>query len=94
MRQNDPGAAVNRRVGNDLAQRKICARFVTFVLSQVKAARFIIDMRDEQLFTVRIDIPEAAGKEQFCGRQSLDLERYFSWPMLHCAILSARQRRS
>ena len=48
--EDQAGAAVDRRVGDDRAQRELGAAGIALVAGEVEAARLIVDMRDPQAF--------------------------------------------
>ena len=50
MREEDPGAAVQRGIGNDVAQGEGCAVPVAFMSRKMDAAGFLVDVRHPQAF--------------------------------------------
>src|SRR5881275_2095522 len=67
--EDDAGAAMLRRVGDDLAEWKGGAGFVARMTRQVHAPCPIVDMSDPQAFASGIRVGETAGKEFAGGDQ-------------------------
>lgn len=75
VREDDAGAAMLGRVGDDGAQRKCRAGLIAQVPRQVKAARVFIDMRDPQAFPRWIRVAEASGEKLTRGGEAIELQR-------------------
>ena len=86
--EDDPGAAVERGVGDDPAEREIGAALVAGMARDVEAVRGIIEMGDPQAFERRIGIGHAAGEEGPGGRKAVELQREFGTLISHCEGVS------
>jgi hypothetical protein len=89
--KDDTGASVLGRVGDDFAEWKGGAGFVSGVARQMHAARLVVDMGDPQVLPGGIAVGEAAGKKLAGGRQAVELKREFGTLISHAASLRARK---
>ncbi len=85
--QDQPLAAVPRRVGDDLTDRQVGTVGVAVMAREVQAARIVIDMRDPEMFLVGVRLREAAGEETPRLLQSVETQRGFGTLMEHGAGL-------
>lgn len=83
MRQDEAHAAVAHGIGDDRPQRKVRAAFVPRMVGQMDAARFGIEVRDEQMFASGRQIVEASREEGAGGGEAVELERKFGTLMKH-----------
>ena len=81
--EDDPGAAVERGVGDDPAEREIGAALVAGMTRDVETVRGIIEMGDPQAFERRIGIGHAAGEEGSGGGEAVELQREFGTLISH-----------
>ena len=63
VRKDHARAAVDRCIGNDLAQRQFGPAIIAIMPREVDAPRLIIDMGDPQMFLGWIGLGEAIGEE-------------------------------
>jgi hypothetical protein len=89
--EDDAGASVLGRVGDDFAQRKDGAGLVSRVARQMDASRLVVDMGHPQALPGGIAVGEAAGKKLAGGRQTVELKREFGTLISHAASLRARK---
>lgn len=91
--QHDPGAAMQRGIGDDRPEREIRTSVITLVTRKVQAPRLVVDVRDPQTFSRGVGVDQAARKEAPSGVQSGKLQREFGtliahgqkiWPGISC----------
>ena len=80
---DNSGAAVHRRIPNDLADRESSAGFIPPVTREMEAARLVVDMRDPDAFMDGARIGEAAGEELSRRRKPVELQRKFGTLISH-----------
>src|SRR5689334_21063308 len=85
--ENDSRAAMNRRIGDDRAERKFGADRVAFMSGDVKAAGIIVDMRHPQILSRRIRIGDAAGEEGTGRGNAVESQREFGTLITHACNL-------
>ena len=86
VRQDDPGAAVLQRVGDDFPKGKDGAGLVPFMAGDVQAASKIIDMRDPQAFAPRVEFGKAACEKAARGSESIELKWTFGALIMHVSL--------
>jgi hypothetical protein len=69
--EDDSGAAVCGRVGDNFADREGRAAFVPFVTRNVKTMRLVIHVRDPQALAVQILFRETTSEKIARGRQAI-----------------------
>lgn len=94
MRKDNPGASMEDGVGDDLLERKLGTGLIAGMMRHVHAARFLIDMRDEQTFQPRVRIPQAAGEEGFGGCQAVQSKSDLRMMKMHCSRIGGATSRS
>ena len=75
MSQNYPRAAVNRRIRDDLSQRKMRTAVVAVMPGKVDAARLVVDMGNPDMFLVRIRLGQAIGEEPPGRFETIETQR-------------------
>src|SRR5205085_7194366 len=83
VREHDPGAAMLRRVGDDVAQRKRGAALIAVVAREVQAAGMLVDMGDPQEFAPGVAIGNAAGEESAGSGEPVEFEWKFGTLIPH-----------
>lgn len=89
VREHDPAAAMRRRIGDDLADRKSAACLVALVTGQMYAVRVRIDMRDPEMLAAGILFRQAAGEERPRSRKAVELQRSVGTLISHCTEVCA-----
>src|SRR3954452_21255023 len=87
VREDYPGAAMRRGIGDDSAKREFGAPFIAFVARDVDAAGFVVDMRHPQILPRRVRVGDAAGEKGTGGCQAVELQREFGTLMAHADYL-------
>lgn len=91
MGQDQPGAAMYRRIANDLAQRNLGAGLMPVMARKMDAARLIVDMSDPQMLAVPVTLGQKAGEKPPGRFQPVQTQR-FGTLMKHGATLGTVSR--
>ena len=87
MGEHDPGAAVLRGVGDDIAEREAGAGCVALVAGHMKALRPVVDMGHPQAFPRRIRFSQTTRKEGLGRCKPIELQRVFGTLIPHARRL-------
>jgi len=87
MRENDPGAAADRRVRDDRPQRQDRTRLIALMPGYVQAAELLVDMRDPQSLPSRVGLCKAIREEVPRCRRAAKSLREFDRPIAHAGAL-------
>jgi len=88
--EDDSRAVILGGIGNDWLQREVHPRIVTFMTTDVEAARLIVDVRDPQGLAGEIIFGEAAGEKLPCDGKPIELQRKFGTLVPHRLGLTER----
>jgi hypothetical protein len=83
MGEDDAGAAVKHRIGDDLTEWETSLPRAAAVTSHVKTSRLIVDVRDPQAFAPRVGIGDAAREERPGRGKAIELQREFGTLIPH-----------
>jgi len=75
--QDHAGAAVPRRVGNDLADRQFRAAIVAIMARQMDATCLVVDMSDPQMFLGGVGLGKAVSEESPRRVEAIEAQRGF-----------------
>lgn len=75
VREDHACAVMNRRIGNDLAKRKLGPAFIAVMARQMDAPRLIIDMSDPDMFQGRVGLGEAIGEKSPGRFEAVETQR-------------------
>ena len=83
MGEDDAGAVMLDRVGQDFADGEVRARFLASMPGKVEATRLVVEMGDPDAFKAILGIGQAAGEEGPGGREAVEFQREFGTLVTH-----------
>ena len=90
--EDDAAGAEIGSIGDNFADRELCARFVAFKPGDVEAMRLVVHMRDPKSLPPWILFREAAGEKIAGGSETVELQWKFGTLISHtCLAMAAGQ---